>query len=63
MRQVADTLVWLALIVVVVAVVYFTPQLASYVSSRESDAFAGREGGMAWRVSAHAVPASAEGIR
>ena len=31
MRQVGDTLVWLAMIGVVAAVVYFTPRLASYV--------------------------------
>ena len=31
MRQVGDTLVWLAMITVVVAVVYFTPRLANYV--------------------------------
>ena len=30
MRQVADTLVWLALIAVVVAVLYVTPLVASY---------------------------------
>ena len=35
MRQVGDTLVWLAMIGVVAAVVYFTPRLASYVGSRE----------------------------
>jgi hypothetical protein len=33
MRQVGDTLVWLAMIGVVVAVVYFTPRLASYLGS------------------------------
>ena len=33
MRQVGDTLVWLAMIGVVVAVVYFTPRLASYIGS------------------------------
>jgi hypothetical protein len=32
MRQVGDTLVWLAMITVVVAVVYFTPRLAGYVA-------------------------------
>jgi hypothetical protein len=32
MRQVGDTLVWLAMITVVVAVVYFTPRVASYVA-------------------------------
>ncbi len=36
MRQVGDTLVWLGLIVVVAAVVYFTPRVASYVSTREA---------------------------
>ena len=33
MRQVGDTLVWLAMIGVVVAVVYFTPRLANYVGT------------------------------
>ena len=33
MRQVGDTLVWLAMIGVIAAVVYFTPRLASYVGS------------------------------
>lgn len=33
MRQVGDTLVWLAMIGVVAAVVYFTPRLASYIGS------------------------------
>jgi hypothetical protein len=33
MRQVGDTLVWLAMIGVVAAVVYFTPRLASYVGN------------------------------
>ena len=33
MRQVGDTLVWLAMIGVVAAVVYFTPRLANYVGS------------------------------
>ena len=32
MRQVGDTLVWLAMISVVGAVVYFTPRLANYVA-------------------------------
>ncbi len=33
MRQVVDTLVWLAMISVIAAVVYFTPRLANYVTS------------------------------
>jgi hypothetical protein len=33
MRQVGDTLVWLGMIVVVAAVIYFTPRLASYVAA------------------------------
>jgi hypothetical protein len=33
MRQVGDTLVWLAMIGLVAAVVYFTPRLANYVGS------------------------------
>jgi hypothetical protein len=32
MRQVGDTLVWLAMITVVGAVVYFTPRVANYVA-------------------------------
>ena len=32
MRQVVDTLVWLAMIMVIAAVVYFTPRLANYVT-------------------------------
>lgn len=46
MRQFGDTLVWLGLILVVAAVVYFTPRLASYVSRSE------RQGGsdrVVWR--------------
>jgi len=63
MRQVADTLVWLALIAVVAAVLYFTPQFANYFSSREGDVFTGRRGGVAWRIPTNPVQASAEGIR
>jgi hypothetical protein len=37
MRQFGDTLVWLAMIGVVVAVVYFTPRLASYIGSVGND--------------------------
>jgi hypothetical protein len=37
MRQVVDTLVWLAMIMVVAAVVYFTPRLASYVTSMSNE--------------------------
>jgi hypothetical protein len=33
MRQVGDTLVWLAMILVVAAVVYFAPRVAKYVAS------------------------------
>ena len=33
MRQVGDALVWLAMIGVVAAVVYFTPRLASYLGN------------------------------
>ena len=36
MRQVVDTLVWLAMIMVIAAVVYFTPRLANYVTSMSS---------------------------
>ncbi len=37
MRQVVDTLVWLAMIMVIAAVVYFTPRLANYVTSMSSE--------------------------
>jgi hypothetical protein len=33
MRQVGDTIVWLGMIMVVAAVIYFTPRLASYVAA------------------------------
>jgi len=33
MRQVGDTLVWLAVVLMVAAVVYFTPRFADYVSA------------------------------
>ena len=42
MRQVGDTLVWLAMIGVVVAVVYFTPRLASYLGSAGNDRAGGK---------------------
>ena len=37
MRQIGDTLVWLAMITVIAAVVYFTPRLASYVTSMSNE--------------------------
>jgi len=37
MRQVVDTLVWLAMVMVIAAVVYFTPRLANYVTSMSSE--------------------------
>ena len=37
MRQVTDMLGWLAVILGVAAVVYFTPRLANYVASAESE--------------------------
>jgi hypothetical protein len=37
MRQLGDTLVWLAMIMVVGAVVYFAPRLASYVAAMGAD--------------------------
>jgi hypothetical protein len=36
MRQIGDMLVWLTMILIVAAVVYYTPLLASYVSSRDA---------------------------
>lgn len=49
MRQVGDTLVWLALIAMVAAVLYITPRVANYVSSREEGSIANRPG-VAWQV-------------
>jgi hypothetical protein len=46
MRQVGDTLVWLGLIVMVAAVLYFTPRLAAFVSAVQSHQHQGR---VAWR--------------
>jgi hypothetical protein len=37
MRHVLDTLVWFGLILMVAAVVYFTPRVADYVSSLGAD--------------------------
>ncbi len=37
MRQVRDTLVWLAMILVVGAVIYVTPRVANYVRASESE--------------------------
>jgi hypothetical protein len=37
MRHVGDTLVWLGLMLMVAAVIYFTPQVADYVSSMAAD--------------------------
>jgi hypothetical protein len=49
MRQFGDTLVWLSLIAVVAAVLYFTPRFASYFSSRERESLQAGRGGVAWR--------------
>jgi hypothetical protein len=40
MRQVVDTIVWLGMIVVVAAVIYFTPRLANYVAASTETASA-----------------------
>jgi hypothetical protein len=37
MRQVGDTLVWLAMILVVAGVIYVMPRLASYVHTADSE--------------------------
>jgi hypothetical protein len=37
MRQLGDTLVWLAMIVVIGAVIHFTPRLANYVSAMSTE--------------------------
>ncbi len=52
MRQVGDTLVWLALIAMVAAVLYITPRVAHYVSSREEETSSFDRPGVAWHVEA-----------
>jgi hypothetical protein len=37
MRQLGDTLVWLAMVAVVVAVVHFTPRIANYVAAMSGE--------------------------
>jgi len=37
MRQVGDTLIWLAMILVVAGVIYLMPRVASYVAAAESE--------------------------
>ncbi len=37
MRQVGDTLVWFGLMLVVAAVIYFTPRLANYVTAATTE--------------------------
>jgi hypothetical protein len=50
MRQVGDMLVWLAMILVVAAVVYYTPQVASYMSGRDTYPAHGK---VAWHAMQH----------
>jgi hypothetical protein len=59
MRQVGDMLVWLAVILVVAAVVYFTPRVASYVAARESQEGHGK---VAWHAMAEESDEAAEVI-
>jgi hypothetical protein len=63
MRQVGDTLVWLGLIAVVVAVLYFTPVFASYFSSREREALRAGRGGVAWQAVEEPEEAPVEFVR
>jgi hypothetical protein len=63
MRQVADTLVWLALIAVVVAVLYLTPLVASMVSPQEKDGLHHGRGGVAWRVTSEPAEETVEDFR
>jgi hypothetical protein len=59
MRQVGDTLVWLGLILVLAAVVYFTPRLADFVANVQS----GQEReSVAWRVVADQPDESSDAI-
>jgi hypothetical protein len=46
MRQVADLMVWLGVILVVAAVIYFTPRFAHYASGTDPDQ---SRAGLAWR--------------
>jgi hypothetical protein len=50
-------LVWLAMILIVAAVVYFTPQVASYVSAKESRSI---QRNLAWHAIHHAEQPPAE---
>lgn len=63
MRQVGDTLVWLALVAMVAAVVYLTPRVASYVSSSEKDALRDGRRGVAWRVVSDPAEEPVEDVR
>jgi hypothetical protein len=55
MRQVGDTLVWLGLILMIAAVVYFTPRLANLLAAVQSPQ---DRGSVAW----HAVDAQPEAM-
>ncbi|MGP0066398.1 MAG: hypothetical protein ACLQGP_22770 [Isosphaeraceae bacterium] len=57
MRQVGDMLVWLAVILVVAGVVYYTPRVANYVT-REPRPEPGKR--IAWGPAVHPVYGSAE---
>ena len=60
MRQVGDMLVWLAMILVVAAVVYYTPQVATYMSGRDTRSL---QGNVAWHANQHAEESGAEETR
>jgi hypothetical protein len=49
MRQVSDTLVWLGVVLVLAAVVYFVPQFANFVAAVEAQQDRGK---VAWHVTA-----------
>lgn len=63
MRQVGDTLVWLALVAMVAAVLYFTPRVASYVTSYERNRLRDSRGGVAWRVAPEWAEESVDEVR
>jgi hypothetical protein len=63
MRQFGDTLVWLGLVAVVAAVLYFTPRFASYFSSRERESLRTGRGGMAWRFAEEPAEVSDQFVR
>ena len=57
MRHMGDTLVWLGVILVIAAVIYFTPRFADYVSKVEPEIGRGK---MVWNTMAPQADESAD---